>query len=118
PVPLSVSVKDGPPAETEFGLKLVSVGTGLLTVNVTLLDVPPPGAGLKTVTCAVPATAMSPAGICAVNCVELTKVVGRSAPFQRTTEPLMKFVPVTVKVKAAPPVITAFGFKLVSVGAG
>ena len=57
------------------GLPLLSVetictmpavdGTGLI-VNVAELDVPPPGAGLTTVTFAAPAVAMSEAGIWAV----------------------------------------------------
>jgi len=37
-----------------------------------LPDVPPPGVGLNTVTCAVPAAAMSAAAIAASNCVALT----------------------------------------------
>ncbi len=38
---------------------LVIVGIGLFIVNVALLDIPPPGAGLKTLTFAVLAEAMS-----------------------------------------------------------
>ena len=60
---------------------LVVVGTGLLTVNVNALDVPPPGVGLNTVTDEVPVAAMSVAGIAAVNWVEETKVVARADPF-------------------------------------
>src|SRR5262245_53784921 len=48
----------------------------------------------------------------------LTNVVGRSAPFQRTTEPLIKFVPVRVSVKPAPPVGALLGLSCVSVGTG
>src|ERR1019366_3042854 len=46
------------------------------------LDVPPPGAGLTTVTVAVPFVAMSAAGIAAFNFEALTKVVARGLPFQ------------------------------------
>src|SRR5438067_984966 len=53
------------------------------TAKPTELDVPPPGGGLKTVTCAVPAVKRSVAGIVALNCVAETKVVARAAPFQR-----------------------------------
>src|SRR4030042_2052634 len=105
-VPLTVNVNAEPPAVAELGLRLVVVGTGLsgtLIVKVWLLEVPPPGVGLKTVTLAVPAVAMSAARIEAVTCVELTYVVVRSVPFQRTTEPLTKLVPLTVRVKPAPP---------------
>lgn len=34
----------------------------------------------------------------AVSCVELTNVVARADPFQSTTDPFTKFVPVTVSV--------------------
>ena len=54
----------------DAGFRLVVVGTGLLItliVKVWALEVPPPGAGLTTVTWAVPAVAMSAAVIAAVN---------------------------------------------------
>src|SRR6266851_2765624 len=69
-----------------------------LMANVRAVEVPPPGEGLKTATCALPAAAMSLAGIEAANWVPLTKVVVRSAPFQRNTEPEIKFEPVAVRV--------------------
>src|SRR5262245_4234515 len=86
--------------------------------NGNAFEVPPPGAGVKTLTFAVPMVAMSVAGIAAVNRVALTKVVGRSLSFHRTTELLAKFVPLTVRVNAAPPTSAKFGLKDVSVGAG
>ena len=67
-VPLTVSVKAAPPAVAEEGLRLVIVGTGLsdgLIVKVIPFEVPPPGVGLKTVTVAVPAVAISAAGMLA-----------------------------------------------------
>ena len=87
-------------------------------VKVCALEVPPPGAGLKTVTCAVPAVAMSEAGIEAVTWVEDTYVVVRFEPFQRTTDPDTKFVPLTVNVKAGPPAVADEGLRLVVVGTG
>jgi len=69
-LPLTVSIKPAPPAVAELGLRLVVVGTGLsgtLIVKVWELEVPPPGVGLKTVTLAVPAVAMSAARIAAVS---------------------------------------------------
>src|SRR5258708_2049878 len=109
-----------PPAAVPWvGLTRVTLGAlALLTVKVCAVEVPPPGAGLNTVTCDVPAAAMSLAGIAAVSWVELTDVVIRFAPFQRTTEPFTKLLPFTVKVNAAPPAIAPPGFRLVVLGSG
>src|SRR5207247_1012075 len=93
-------------------------GTALLTVNVSAPEVPPPGVGEKTVTDAVPAVAMSPAVIAACNWVPLTNVVARAPPFQRTTDPLTKFVPFTVRVKAAAPAVALPGVSEPIVGTG
>ena len=74
-VPFTVKVKADPPAVALTGLMVVVVGTGLLAtviVNVWALEVPPPGAGVKTVTVAVPAVARSDARIAAVSCVAET----------------------------------------------
>ena len=120
-VPLTVSVKADPPAVAEEGLMLVVVGTGLsgtLIVKVWAFEVPPPGVGLKTVTWAVPAVAMSAARIDAVTWVEETYVVVRFVPFHLTTELEMKFVPFTVRVKPAPPAVADEGLRLVVVGTG
>jgi hypothetical protein len=102
PFPLTVSVKAAPPCTTVAGLRLISSGNGFGAVIVKLLagDVPPPGAGLVTVTLTVPVEDRSVALTLAVNWVELTKVVGRAAPFQRTSDPEIKLVPLTVSVKA------------------
>jgi hypothetical protein len=67
PAPLIVSVNAAPPAVAVLGLRLVVVGTGLVTVKVWALEVPPAGVGLTTVTEAVPAAAMSAAVIAAVS---------------------------------------------------
>jgi hypothetical protein len=69
PVPITDRVKAGPPAGVDAGLRRVTVGLGFPTTidNVTAFDVPPPGAGLKTVTLADPTAAISAAGIAAVN---------------------------------------------------
>ncbi|PYM61190.1 MAG: hypothetical protein DME11_23725 [Candidatus Rokuibacteriota bacterium] len=62
-VPVVVSVNGAPPANALLGAIELRVGTGFVAVivNVTELDVPPPGVGLKTVTGDVPAVAMSAA---------------------------------------------------------
>ena len=82
------------------------------------MEVPPPGAGLNTVTWAVPATAMSEAGIDTVNRVEETNVVVRFDPFQRTTELATKRLPLTVSVNAALPARRDDGLRLEIVGTG
>jgi hypothetical protein len=118
-LPLTVSVNAAPPAVRDDGLRLEIVGTGgLLIVKVSALEVPPPGGGENTVTCAVPATAMSEAGIAAVNLVAETNVVARSSPFQRTTELVTNLLPLTVSVNAAPPAVREEGLRLVVVGTG
>ena len=55
---------------------------GDVVVNGSAFERLPPG--LATVTCAVPATAMSAAGIAAVTWLALTNVVVRLPPFHRT----------------------------------
>ena len=120
-VPTTLRVNPGPPTAADTGLMLESVGTGLITafvVNVSALEVPPPGAGVFTVTLAVPALATSEARMEAVNCVGLTKFVVRTAPFQRTLEPLTKFEPLTVSVKAASPAVFEVGLSEIKAGEG
>ena len=70
--PFTVSVKAGLPAVAELGEMLESVGNGLpaaLMVKVSAPEVPPPGVGLKTVTLADPAVAISAAVMAAVSWV-------------------------------------------------
>src|SRR3981081_4714676 len=70
---------------------------------------PPPGRGLTTVIVAVVGVAISAAVSAAVNFALFTNVVGLALPFQLTTEPETKPVPVTVKVNAVLPGGTASG---------
>src|SRR5216117_1711707 len=102
PLPLTVRTNAGPPASADVGLMLLTLGAGFtgMMVKPAALEVPPPGEGLKTVTEAEPPLATSLARMEAVSLVSLTKVVARSAPFQRTTDPEMKLVPLTVRLKA------------------
>src|ERR1700730_368521 len=79
--PFTVSINPTPPAVAEDGESDVVDGTGLLTVNVSAAEVPPPGAGLVTVTFAVPVAAMFAAGTDAVILVPLTKIVNKAVPF-------------------------------------
>src|SRR5207253_2979984 len=120
-VPFTVNVNAATPTEADIGLRLVVVGTGfgdVEIVNVWAFEVPPPGAGLNTITDTGPAVARAPEEIAAVTCDGDTKVVAQSAPFQRTIDPLMKFVPFTVSVNGGPPAVTDAGFSPVVVGTG
>src|SRR5688572_6730329 len=74
PLPLTARVKGPLPAVLLVGEMPLSVGTGLFTLKARTLDGPPPGAGLKTVIGNAPAVATSAAVICAVNCVQPTKL--------------------------------------------
>ena len=63
-VPVTVTTVPGPPA---VGVKLAMVGAGTVTVKATAAEVPPPGAGLVTVTGKLPAFATALAGTWAVS---------------------------------------------------
>ena len=117
-VPFTVKVNCGPPAAAQVGLIEVVVGTGLLMVNVTGFDVPPPGEGVLTVTWTVPAVVTFAAGTIAVSCVAETKVVVSPEPFQLTTELETKLVPFTVKVNCGDPARHELGLIEVIVGTG
>jgi hypothetical protein len=79
--------------------------------------VPPPGAGLVTVTLIVPDVAVSVAVINAFTCVALRNVVVFAVPLKFSTDDELKFVPVTVRVKAAP-FVALVGESETSVGKG
>lgn len=112
-MPFTVSVNWGPPARALCGERLVMLSDGEI-VNVNGV-----GAGVVLrLTDAVPGDAINAAGTVAVSCPEFTKFVVRVAPFQVTCMPEMKFAPLTVNVKPAPPDIAEFGERLLSVGAG
>jgi hypothetical protein len=98
PLPVTVKEKAGSPAvavpgEIPF---IAGVGVGTSALNVSELEMPPPGAGLKTVIWLVEANEMSVAVMAARNWEAVTKLVVRSFPFQRTAEPGTKPVPFTV----------------------
>ena len=116
-VPFTVSVNWGPPCAVLLGESELSIGVGFvprLIGKSTLGEVPPPP-GFVTETLAFPCKAMSAALICAVICVELTKVVAMGASvipegvMKLTVAPLTKFVPLMVSAKAGPPEATVVG---------
>ncbi len=94
-----------------------SIG-GDVIVNATGAEVPPPGAGDCTVTCAVPAAAMSDGPTAACSCVELTNVVVRFDPFQRTIEDAVNPLPLTESVNAGPPATACVGAIVLINGTG
>ena len=118
PDPFTVIVKSGVPAGAADEESDVTMGTPLVTENVTAAEVPPPGEGLNTVTETLPTLATSEDGMDAVNWVALTKFVARLAPFQRTTELEMKEEPFTVSVNAPSPALALVGEMDVRLGTG
>jgi hypothetical protein len=83
-----------------------------------VFEVPPPGAGVTTVTGEVPAEAISEAVTGAVSCVALTYVVVSAVAPQLTVELAVKPVPLTESVKAAPLALAKAGERLLMTGAG
>jgi hypothetical protein len=112
PVPLTVSVKAGPPAVAESGLSEAITGPALI-VKVAPPEVTPLS---TTVTVAVPGAAMRLAGTWAVNCVALTKVVVSAVVFHRTTALETNPDPFTVSVKEGPPAAAELGLSEVITG--
>jgi hypothetical protein len=117
-VPLTVRVKLELPAAVDVGLSDVVVGAGFRMVNVSLFEVPPPGAGVITVTAAVPAVATSELRMVAVSVVLETNIVARGLPFQSTVDDEINPVPVSVSVKPGFPAIVEVGEIAERVGAG
>ena len=111
-----------PPAGVLVGASDVSAAPGspALMVNDTAFEVPPPGAGVTTVTGTLPCICgdwRSPESP-AVTRPALTNVVVRSAPFQWTLELPTKLLPFTVSVKPFPPAGVLVGASEVSAGTG
>src|SRR4029077_12250076 len=92
---------------------------GPTTVRVTAgVEIPPPGAGVNTVTPYVPASDRSAASTGVVSDVPLTTVVVGAAPLKCATDVPTKLVPVTVSTNGAAPCATVVTLRLVTVGAG
>src|SRR5262245_24479775 len=91
---------------------------GVLIVNGSAVEVPPPGAGANTLTGTVPEAARSAAEIAAFSVLASITVVGRLVPFHRTWENALNPLPVTVSVKADAPTNALAGDKAVGVGSG
>jgi hypothetical protein len=105
----------------QLGKRKLMVGTALtplVTVKLIGFEVPLLGAGLVTVTSDTPVEAMLEAGMAAVTSVELTNVAAGAEPLKLTVDDATKFVPLILRVKAAPPATAVFGEMEVIVGAG
>jgi hypothetical protein len=75
-LPFTVNVNGPPPASVLVGDSEASTGCTLLMLNCSAgVEVPPPGAGVVTVTFTVPAVAISAAVMAAVSCVADLNVV-------------------------------------------
>src|SRR5947207_2047183 len=107
-------------------LSAVSVGTGLLTVKVRELLVPPSvppmtAGGLMTFTGKNPAEVSRLAGTITSSSVEETKdtaLVGRLVPFQWTWESVIKLLPIRMTFVAALPARAWSGISLSRTGIG
>ena len=95
--------------DTEVGEPNSTVEVSWVMGKSTVLEMPPLGAGLKTLMRAVPGVAISAAVIAAVNFVELTKMVTRVRPFHRTVDPEINPVPLISRLKSVPPAVAAAG---------
>jgi len=109
PVPVIVSVEPAAAVVTVLGAIPEICGLGLLMARAAALDVPPPGVGFTTATCADPTAATSPAWSVRVSWVLLTKLAAWFAPFHVTVLVATKPVPVIVSVEPAAAVVTVLG---------
>jgi hypothetical protein len=111
PVPFAVSATGGPVSDSTAAFlgeielrtgdgRVVPVGNAV-SENLREFEfvAGPPDTVIATAPGSVPRKAVSCSVIAAVSCVALTTVVGRGEPFQLTTSPSAKPVPVTVKVR-------------------
>ena len=60
-LPLMVTTVFAAPRMTDAGFNVIAPGAGLLMAKFAVPEMPPPGAGLKTLSAAVPAFAISAA---------------------------------------------------------
>jgi len=117
-LPETLKVTSGPPAGALAGSRLVAIGTGLLTVNISGVETPPPGAGFVTVTGKIPPLTICAAEMCAVNSDGLKKVVTTGTPAKLTTDAGTKLLPVTLRIRSGPPAAALAGSRVVAIGAG
>ena len=110
-VPLTVRVKAAPAAMADAGCNVVTAGTGFVpvTLNVRAFEVPPPGAGLVTVTLKSPAVLRALGRTTAMRKYALTNDVTWGWPPKLTTEPLTNPVPLTLRTSSPEPAAAVVG---------
>lgn len=113
-LPLTVSVKPGPPAIALAGETEFSAGTGVVVRKLKAFEVAP--LGVLTLMDSVPGLAMDAAGTDAVSCVVAAKTVVSGEPFQSIVSPEIKLFPLTVNVKLADPATALDGESELRVG--
>ncbi len=118
PEPFTVRVVAEVPAARDVGEVEDTTGAGFTTAKALADELPPPGLGFVTVTCPLPVDVTSDACKVIVNCVALTKVVGRALPFQDAVEDEMNPDPVTVIWRFAAPTVVVPGDNEVMEGTG
>jgi len=116
--PVALSVKAAPPAAAEFGVRADREGAGalLVTLKVTPPEAAPPG--FTTVTLGAAAEAMRVVETVAVSFALPENTVVSGVLPHLMIEPATKFDPLTLSVKAAPPLVAEDGDKLLIEGAG
>jgi hypothetical protein len=118
PVPFTSSGVGPAPATALVGVIVTIAGSGLFTWNATAPDVPPPGAGLATVTAADPPFSSKAAGTTAVRLPDDSYAVATFCPFHCTEELVTNPVPLKAIVVSAAPASTVAGVTEVIEGVG
>jgi hypothetical protein len=119
PAPVTVTVVAPPPAGRTAGETLVTLGTGLagaVTVNTSELLLPPPGAGLETLTGVPPTATRALLGIITVMAVLLLLTGDKSRPPNWMLALAAKLFPDKVRKKLGLPTAAVVGAMLAKTG--
>jgi hypothetical protein len=113
-LPVTVSVKSGPPAMADAGASPLTIGAEAVMVTVAELESSP--LALSTVTAKAPGSASRDAGTDAVICAGPANVVASGDPFHRTVLFQANSEPVTVRVRESVPAAAEVGLTVATVG--
>ena len=103
-------------SSTDAGARLMSDGTSFTVNGKVTAAVPPPGLGLNTLMVWIVGVPVSVGVSAARTRLGLTKKVGRSKPFTRTTVVLLKFAPSTWSIVLPAPSFTKVGLMVLRIG--